>query len=778
MRDYYSKYKNEHSWLVEEEGWYRPLQAIREAQLALGNGFLGSRSVLEEIPYDSKPGTYIAGLYDKIGSQVAELVNLPNPFNFKITIEGERLGVITMDTIQHNRTLNLKNGILLRRTVFQDSKKRKYDFQSARFVSMHDKNIGVMQVIFTPLDEGITASIETGIDTSVYNTGTVTEGRKKHFRTKEVGQFKNEGYMIANTFSKLHTIVFRSGFSYKIGKKKIQAKDNIFELKLRKNQTVVFTKVFYIGSTTDAKALDKLKLVSEKKFRIAFRANFDSLLKKHASAWEKLWDKAAVSIEGDNEIEKNFRFNIYHLLICAQEDNGASSIGARTLSGEGYHGHIFWDTEIFLLPFYIYTLPETAKNMLLYRYKRLDAAREIARKNGYKGAMFPWESACLGIDETPEWAKDLDGKIIPIHTGNREHHISADIAYSAYHYYNITADEKFMNEYGAELIFETARFWASRVEYNKRSKTYEIKNVIGPDEFHEDVNNNAFTNMMAKWNMIIGCKIYKKLKQSNPVVIKKITSKIGLTEKELLAWKRMSGQLTIIKKDKKHVIEQFDGYFKKKHYRITSWDENSLPLVTNRLTPRDYGKTQFVKQADVILLLYLLSDVFNLRTKRENYSYYIERTLHKSSLSLPIYALLAIETGDRERAYRFFNNSLHTDISNIHDNTDEGMHAACVGGTWQVVVNGFAGVKLYKDVLSINPHLPALWRRINFSLNYRGSLLKLDIKNDKVKIKIAAPAKKKKIKINVFGVQHEISGTKTFTFQRKTPDRRKQDYYL
>ncbi|MBU1871743.1 MAG: hypothetical protein KKH80_02965, partial [Candidatus Omnitrophica bacterium] len=438
MKDYYSKYKTEHSWLIKEKGWVRSLQGGRESQFALGNGFLGSRAVLEEIPYESKPGTYIAGLYDKIGSQVAELVNLPNPFNFKIMIDGERLGVLTMDAVEHRRVLNLRKGLLLRHTVFQDTKKRRYDFQSLRFLSMASKNIGVMQVVFTSLDSAVKLSIETGIDTSVHNTGTVTEGRKKHFRIKEVGQFDNQGYLIVETFGKSHSIIFRSGLYYKTAGKKILAGDNVFELRLRKNQTIVFTKIFYVQAVPGGEDLDKAKKLSEKKFRKAFLGSYTSLLGRHISVWEDLWKVAEISIWDDPEVEKGLRFNIYHMLICVPQDHGFSSIGARTLTGEGYHGHIFLDTEVFLLPFYLYNLPEAARSILCYRYNRLDAARGNAKKFGLKGAMFPWESAGSGEDETPGWAKDLDGKIIKIDTGKMQHHITADIAYAFYLYYNAT----------------------------------------------------------------------------------------------------------------------------------------------------------------------------------------------------------------------------------------------------------------------------------------------------------------------------------------------------
>ena len=776
MKNYYSKYGSEYPWLIEEEGWVKSIQTVREAQLALGNGFLGSRAVLEELPHDASPGTYIAGLYDRIGSQVAELVNLPNPFNFKIMIDGEKAGVDTMDIVEHKRILNLRRGLLWRHTVFQDSKKRRYDFQSLRFLSMHNKNVGVMQVVFTPLDEGIKASIETGIDTSVYNSGTVTEGRKKHFRIKEIGQFNNEGYLAVETFSKSHTVIFRSGFYYETGGKKITAKDNIFELKLRKNQTVVFTKIFYVQAVSKEGDLDKIKQSSEKKFRKAFQSSFNNLLKRHIRAWENLWNVAEVSIWGDPEVEKNFRFNVYHLLICAAKDDGSASIGARSLSGEGYRGHVFWDTEIFLFPFYLYTLPDVARNMLLYRYRRLDAARATAKENGFKGAMFPWESAGLGVDETPGWAKDLDGKVIRIYTGKMQHHITADIAYAFYHYYNATHDEKFFRNCGYEVLFETARFWASRVEYNKRNKKYVIKHVIGPDEFHVDVNNNAFTNVMAKWNLLTAHKMYQKIKKSDPLLLRRLVKRIGLTTKETAGWKNIAARISI-NRGRGQVIEQFDGYFRKKRVRITNWDEHSLPVLTQKITPRGYAKTQLVKQADVIMFLYLLSDVFSFRTKRQNYEYYIDRTLHKSSLSLPVHALMAIEVADKSRTYRFFNTALHTDISNIHNNTNEGIHAACMGGTWQVLINGFAGVRIQRETLSINPKLPRTWRKVLFTLHWRGSLLRLKVKNDKIDIQVISP-NKKKIKIMVFGILHELVSKREYSFKRRKPTREPQAYYV
>ena len=776
MKNYYAKYNKEYSWLIKEEGGVTTLQGIRESQLALGNGFLGSRSALEEIPYDAKPGTYIAGLYDTVGSQVAELVNLPNPFNFRITVDGEKLGVIAMNTSEHKRTLNLRHGILSRYAVFSDTRNRRYDYQSLRFLSMSEKNIGVMQIAFTALDAEANISIETGIDTSVSNAGTVTEGRKKHFRVKELGQFKNEGFLVTETFNKEHKVIFRSGFYYQASGKKTYAKDNVFEMKLRKNQTVVFTKVFCIDLLSKDSSLESIKKSSEKKFRKAFRLKFTSLLNKHVMAWEKLWSQAEISIWGDPEIEKVMRFNIYHMLICAGTDNGFSSIGAKALTGEGYRGHIFWDTEIFLFPFYLYTLPEVARNMLLYRYKRLGAARARAKENGYAGAMFPWESAATGNDQTPDRAKDLDGSIIKIFTGQMEHHITADIAYAFYHYYNATGDEKFLIEYGYEIFFETAKFWASRVTYNKKKRKYEIKKIIGPDEFHDNVNNNAFTNMMAKWTLIIACKMYQKAKKYHRQTLKSLTERIQLSKREITEWRRVAANISF-KMNKNQIIEEFDGYFKKKFIKINSWDENNLPIVNKKIKPKDYKNTQFVKQADVLMLLYLLSDVFNYKTKKKNYDYYIERTLHKSSLSLPIYAIMALYNGDRGQAYRFFNTSAHVDIANIHRSTEDGIHAACIGGSWQTLINGFAGIQIEKETLSINPRLPSRWRKILCSIKWRGALINLEIDNQIVKLKLTE-AKKKGIDLKIFGRLYKIKDSQVLTINRDKIGIKEEAYYL
>lgn len=774
VKEFYADFIKDDLWLIEESQWSQETQSVKETHFSLGNGLLGSRGVLEEIPYDATPGTYLAGVYDNIGSQVDELVNLPNPVNFKFTIAGEKLDMAAADVIEHKRTLNMKKALLIRHTLYKDTKKRRYDYQSVRFISLHNRNIGAMQIALTSLDRDCWIDVNTGIDTSVSNAGILSEGRKKHFRSRELGQFRNAGYLEIETLEKKHIIVYWSGFYYNIGARKIFAKDNIFRLKLKKGQTVVFTKIFYIKPFryTQKHALHKKETF--RVFNKAFTSKFSTLIDQHNEAWEKLWKRADIFIEGSKNMQENLRFNIYHMLICAHSDNGASSIGARTLSGEGYRGHIFWDAEIFLLPFYLFTFPRVAKNMLLYRYKRLAKAKELAEAEGYKGAKFAWESADTGEEETPEWSRDFDKTVIKIHTHEQEHHITADIAYAVYKYYIATGDSDFMKQYGYEMIFECARFWASRVECDKRKKKCNIKNIIGPDEFHRNVNNNAFTNMMAKWNLLVAYKLFLEIRK-NVSLSKKLKEKLNLKKEEVSEWKKIASQIKI-NMNKKSVIEQFDGYFKLKKVSLTQTDENGIPVIPPTLKAKSISNTVLIKQADVIMMLCLLGDYFNLNTKIANYDFYINRTVHKSSLSPSTHVLIASEVGDLSRAYSLFKISLRTDITDVYGNSDEGMHAACLGGTWQALVFGFAGVKIKNRNLALSPHLPRAWKRVIFSLMWHGDNIKFELTNDLIKVK-AQSKQSRQIHLRVFDRAVSIKTNKNYAFKKHILTTKKGEFY-
>ncbi|MBN1384412.1 MAG: glycoside hydrolase family 65 protein [Elusimicrobia bacterium] len=771
MRNYFDDYLSGAQWLVVQRGWNPEKQLINESLFSLGNGYITSRGILEEIPFAATPGTFFAGVYDKVGAMVTELVNTPNPIDFRISVKGEKLDVSAMNVIDHKRILDLYRGILVRRTVYSDAKKKRFDYQSIRFISQADKHVAVMKIYVTPLDDAAEFSVESNISIAITNKGLITEGRKKHFHISDVSKADTVNYLCAKTLEKNILISYASQLKIKKGKKSYCEPHRMFKISAKKNETVCFTKFFsfYTSRETDAKVIKSKAIQTVKK---TVDLGFEKLLSKHCASFAEKWKSAVIEIEGDPSIERAVRFNIYHLFICANEDDDNISIGARTLTGEGYRGHVFWDTEIFILPFFIYTNPKIARNLLMYRYHRLDMARKIAENKGYKGAMFPWESADTGEETTPSWSKGLDGRIKKISTMEQEQHIGSDIAYSIFHYFVATGDLDFMLNYGLEIILETARFWESRVEYNKRKKRYEIRNVIGPDEFHESVNNNAYTNVMVQWHLRKAVSLYKTFEKSHRIEIKKLDKKIDIKQNEMKNWMEIAKKIYVPVSKKANIIEEFDGFFKKKYIPLPELDSNSLPVFPRDLKVTDIIKTQFVKQADVVLLMYLLSDNFNLKWKEKNYIYYEKRTLHKSSLSASVYCIGGVEVGERNKAYKYFLVSAYTDKKNIYGNTGDGMHAAALGGVWQAVVNGFAGIRIKKGVLSLEPRLPNRWKRVKFSIKWKGFDICVNIDKEKIKLYFRSKNKINYLPVRIYGVLKKLSANRTRVFYRKLKRRR------
>ena len=479
------------------------------------------------------------------------------------------------------------------------------------------------------------------------------------------------------------------------------------------------------------------------------------MLRRHVKAWDKRWHYSDISIEGDLFAQKALRFDMYHLLIAAPPEDIDVSIPAKTLTGEWYKGHVFWDTEIYVLPFFIYTQPKVAKEFLLYRYRRLKQAQDRARAQGYKGALWPWESAVSGEDETPQAWVNFDGTVIPVYNSRREHHIAGDVIYGVFLYYQVTGDEDFMLRYGAEMIFEAARFWASRVTYNKQSERYEIKEVIGPNEFQECVNNNSYTNALAKWTLRRAFELYQHLSEKHQRKLGALASKIGLRNEEVNAWWEIAKRMVfLIQSD--GLIEEFEGYFARKDVVIKEWDENGMPILPSEVKLAEAKETQLVKQADVLLLLRLFSDEFSLNVKRINFDYYERRTTHKSSLSIPSYAIVAGELGETEKAYKYFIPAVSTDLDDIYGNTELGIHAAALGGVWQIALNGFAGMKLKGDALSIVPTLPEPWQSMRFRVWFRDALIDFSILKDGVEAFVAKSRR---------GVNVELYGRKYFLHQ-------------
>ncbi len=723
----------EDNWLIREVGWEEAKQRFYEAIFALSNGYLGLRGSLEEIPRGSYPGTYIAGVYDDYGLEVPEIVNLPNPLMVEIETDAGRLGVGKGEFFDHDRILDMRNATLWRWTTFRDEKGRSYRYESCRFVSMVDPHLVVQHFSIRPLDGPCEIELRTGVDATTKNEMRPFGGPIAHYeiakiwkkrptllvRTKRTGLWIAYSWLCRFSGGRLleRCTVFKD-------KKLLEC----FRVKIPKDKVCSIDRFSYIVAGPSRKVARMARRGAQTSASRGFREIHDL----HSRKWREKWEVANVEIEGDKQCDLALRFCIYHLCSALSDRDFDVSIPAKALTGEWYGGHVFWDTEIFMLPFYALTFPHLAKHLLLYRYRRLDEARNKARRMGYAGALFPWESAQTGEEVTPRRWRDFNGRVVKVLTADREQHIASDVMYALRTYLLATGDWKFMRQAGAEMLFETARFWASRVRRNRKTGEYEIRGVIGPNEFQECVDNNAFTNYSARWCLRWAAEIYRELSLKYPSDLRRISRKIRLDPSEVENWVNIAGKIRFPQRPD-GLIEEFDGYFGLKDVQV-KFDRQGMPTWPGEVPLPEVRHTRLVKQADVVLLLALFRDEFDKATKAKNLDFYERRCVHKSSLSPAAHGLVAADIGDANRALRYFKFASCLDLFDLHQNTGKGIHGAVMGSAWQLAIFGFGGVRL-GEKLSVNPLLPPGWHSIRFKLRWRGNLLEVHATSREVRVK-------------------------------------------
>jgi trehalose/maltose hydrolase-like predicted phosphorylase len=445
------------------------------------------------------------------------------------------------------------------------------------------------------------------------------------------------------------------------------------------------------------------------------KLGWTGVLDAHEKAWDARWTACDVAIEGDDKTQKLVRYANYHLTSAANPDDDRVSVGARALTGDAYLGHVFWDTEIYLLPFYVAVWPEAARAMLMYRFHTLPAARVKATHAGYKGALYAWESADTGSETTPETVLAGDGTPIEILSGKLEQHISADVAYAVWQYWRSTGDDEFFLSAGAEIMLETARFWASRAARETDGKRH-IRHVIGPDEYHEDIDDNAFTNLMARWNIARGLETLEIMARKRPDRATALRKKLALSDTELGEWHDVVDGVVTGLDEGTGVYEQFAGFFKLEPIDLSKYADRKAPMDV--VIGRERTKaSQIVKQADVVALIALLPGEFNNGMAEANFRFYEPRCSHGSSLSPAMHALVAARIGDSKMALKY----LHTIADCDPDpNSAGGVRIAGLGGVWQAVVHGFAGLELASDIPGIDPKLPPEWKSLSFRACWRG----------------------------------------------------------
>ncbi|MEK5479733.1 glycosyl hydrolase family 65 protein [Paenibacillus sp. FSL R5-0407] len=727
-------------WIIREQGFDKERIAANGNKFMIGNGYMGYRGTMEEFTREELTATTLAGLYDRVDGKWREPVNAPNGMFTRLEWEGTPLGVLTggagagagVELLEHEQQLDIRRAVHRRRTVFRvpggGAEERRVTLTAERFCSAERLNLLAAKLTVQSSADGELV-IRTGIDGEVWDiNGPHLEGL--------AGREAEGSLLLAGMTRELKVpVAVAETATFDVGEQAVTTDSDspIREIRIPCRAGETYTIYKYAAVFT---GLDGRGDAGEAALRLSREAaglGYESLLKEHAAKWEEKWSRADVVIEGDEEAQLALRYSLYQLLIIAPEHSEKLSIPARGLSGQVYKGAVFWDTEMFMLPFFLYTQPETARNLMMYRIHTLDGARRKAAEYGYEGAFYAWESQETGDDACTLFNVNdvFTGRPMRTYFRDKQVHISADVAYGIWQYYSFTGDDSILLNGGAETVWECAKFFYSYAYFNPVKQRYEILDVTGPDEYHERVNNNAFTNALVKRALYIALEATDFLQANDPEQYEALVKGSAIQPEQV---RDLHDRLYVPQPDAKtKLIEQFDRYY--------TLEDVPLPELKSRvLNKNEYWgggnglatTTQILKQADVVLMLHLFQNQYDRETKKANWEYYEPRTEHGSSLSSCIYALVAADIGSSEWAYPYFLRTATIDLTGdskqyVGDLYIGGTHPAANGGAWMAAVLGFAGISFNGNTVSIKPSMPHKWQAVELPLILRGQSFKVRV---------------------------------------------------
>jgi len=800
------------SWTLVYHGFEPERERLRESLTTVGNGYFGTRGCFEANRADEVvhyPGTYIAGVYNSLPSVVFrrtitnnDLVNCPNWLLVELAIEnGKFRSPLEFELLDYRHSLDMRRALSSRSLTFKDRKGRITTIASERLASMADPHVGGIRFSVRPENWSGQIKLRSSLDGTVINYGVprYRELNSRHLTPISVSESDGSINLEVQTVTSKVRIFMQARHALLHDGKTVRCERRVdhdvglisesFTLSIREGQEYTLEKIFSLYTSKDRDVTDPQ---GSSQSSLAGKPRFADLQKAHERAWRDLWDRADIRVDGDRFAQAALRLHIYHLLCTASPYNRLIDAGmpARGLHGEAYRGHIFWD-ELFIYPFYNLRFPQIARALLLYRYRRLEGAREYAHEHGYRGAMYPWQTADNGHEETQvihfnpvsgKWDPDLS---------SRQRHVSIAVAYSAWEYFYCTGDLEFINEYGAEILVLTTRFWASIAKYDEADGRYHIRGVMGPDEYHEKypdaeaehggLDDNAYTNILVGWLMHKTIETLEYLPKKDMRIL---VEKTGFKPAEMELWKDIVSKMNVvISKDR--IISQFDGYmdlqeldweaYRSKYGNIGRLDRI---LKAEGDSPDRY---KLSKQADVLMIYYLLApgQVKNilelmgyrvgdeLELMRKNYEYYAHRTSHGSTLSFIVHAgVLKHLKGHRQDMWRWFHTALKSDIEDIQGGTtQEGIHTGVMGGTLDLVMKVFAGISLFKDGIHFEPQLPAHWRRLDFKLCHRRNWFHITLTPSQLTVKKINQSKKQPVDILVGEKRYKIKEKETLSIR-------------
>lgn len=753
--------------IIQKE--YNSLQNRKyETIFALANGYRGLRGGLE-LTSTGERGNLIAGIFDKSTAQVTEIVNFQDPLVLNFYVDEEKIDLDKCEVLNYCRTLNMNEGILYADIIVKTLRGKTLSIASERYVSRNNVHRWAAKYTLTPQNFRGKVFVENMIDGTTTNSASDPVNRTKHFKMLKAYDLKPGIALKTKTFDRGIEVIEGTVLTGKaeggnfLKSRKFGAfgekVSEVYEIFVEEGLEYVVCK---LGATYTSRddGRDLYGLCRDETLNF-LSDGYEAERFLHIQRWRSIWRNIDITIIGDEDAQRGIRFNLFHLASSAYEGDERVSIAAKGLHGEGYKGHVFWDTETFMLPFFIYTMPETARSLLMYRYNTLEGAKQNAALNGFKGAQFPWESADDGLEVTPKWGIGYDGKPIRIWTGDEEYHINSDIAFGIWEYFRATNDREFILKYGLEIFFATARFWQSRVEYNSKLDRYEINRVIGPDEFHEHIDNNVYTNYLAKWSINKTLKIAQQLKNEDKILFERLCNQLGLNEEDFREWKTIQEKIYIPRGSDGRLIEQFEGYFKLVDIEIREHDENGMPIWPD-LMGMKLGETQLIKQPDVVMLMLMLGEEFDMEIKKKNYAYYEKRTMHKSSLSPSMYSIMGLVVGDTHNSYKYFMKTIMTDLEDNQGNAEHGLHAASTGGSWQSAVFGFGGFGVdMNEIPGFSPWIPEHWKEMSFNIRWKNAVINIRIGQEEVVVNSTED-----MKIRLYEAKYDVKKNEALVLKR------------
>ncbi|KAA8999661.1 glycoside hydrolase family 65 protein [Paenibacillus spiritus] len=758
-------------WSIIEESFDPHNHEISESIFSIGNGHMGGRANFEE-QYSGRSlqGSYMAGVYYPDKTRVgwwkngypeyfAKVLNSTNWIGINIEIDGTPLDLATCTVSDFRRVLNMKEGTLSRSFVARLEDGKEVKVESIRIVSMVRREIGAIRYAVTALNFSGNVTVTPYLDGDVKNKDSNYD--EKFWNEVEKGETADGGFLTLKT-KKLDFHV-TSAFAYDLtlnGEKltpeaasELRDKyvSSTVQVSLNQGDQLVIYK-YAANVTSRNHGLGQLVEAAQTALASAREAGFAALLSEHAEAWRDKWKESDIIIEGDVSAQQAIRFNIFQLNQTYTGEDDRLNIGPKGFTGEKYGGSTYWDTEAYCVPFYLSTAdPSISRNLLIYRYKHLEKAKENARKLGFtKGALYPMVTM-NGEECHNEWEITFE-----------EIHRNGAIAHAIFNYVNYTGDKSYLGQYGLEVLVEISRFWEQRVHYVAHKDKYVMLGVTGPNEYENNVNNNWYTNRMAAWTMEYTLETLNYLKENEASRYEELVDKLGLEESETSLWADMIAKMYYPADEERGIFLQQDGFLDKEIVPVKDLAPENLPLNQKWSWDRIL-RSCYIKQADVLQGLYFLGDRYDLDTKKRNFDFYEPITVHESSLSPCIHAILACELGYREKAYEMYLRTSRLDLDNYNNDTEDGCHTTSMAGTWMSIVHGFGGLRVHDGRLVLQPSNPGHWTSYSFKIVFRGSRLKISVTDREV---IVANETDVPAQLKVYGEELTVGGLSSVTVQQ------------